>query len=334
MKFRTEVKTSPNPLQLTIDTPVVLVGSCFANNIAARMRRCLWNARNPLGVLFNPLSIAAALDLLLFDSDGYSKFKDDSFDHDHLRHSWYFDSNVTDVPFHFSGRYASMRESLLTTLSEGRTLFVTFGTAFCYFLADRPDFVVGNCHKQPESMFVRRRISTDEICEAWKPLVAKLTEKFPALRIVLTVSPVRHLRDGLHENNLSKATLQLATDRLCSEFDCCSYFPAYEMVVDDLRDYRFYASDLAHPSEQAVEYIWTKFLDTYVCDETARHELKRGEAIVKRYNHRQVCRTELQEYRESLFNYETDMQFNSFVEDHPQSLYTPRTTAPLKTNFI
>lgn len=322
IKFRTEIKTEPCCWQLSIDTPVVLLGSCFADNIGARMRRALWNARNPLGVLFNPLSIASALKLLLFDPDSSTKFKENSFEANTLRHSWYFDSSVSDSGPNFPAHLGNMKRELSDTLDRGRTLFVTFGTAFCYFLTDHPDFVVANCHKQRESMFARRRVSIDEICAEWEPLIEKLTDRFPGLRIIFTVSPVRHLRDGLHENNISKSTLQLAIDRLCDRFGCCAYFPAYEMLIDDLRDYRFYASDLAHPSDQAVEYIWEKFLDTFVTTPAARADLKRGESIVKRYSHRPICLTNIQEYEQSQFRLETDQLYNSFVKDHPESIHT------------
>lgn len=320
IKFRSEVKGEAAELQLTIDEPVVLVGSCFADNIGGRMRRSLWNASNPLGVLFNPLSIASAINLLLFDPDFSAKVEEFSFEQEGFRHSWFFDSRASGVPSEFKNRLDAMQNDFRSRLSASRALFVTFGTAFCYFLADRPDFVVANCHKQPEKLFIRRRVDIDEICDMWTTLIERLQRTHPGLHIIFTVSPVRHLRDGLHQNNLSKSILHLAIDRLCATHDCCSYFPAYEILADDLRDYRFYAADLTHPNDLAIEYIWEKFLDTYVAVPASRTELRRGEAIFRRLNHRSILHTGHISDRQAAFVDETHRLYDEFLADHPSSL--------------
>lgn len=287
MRFRTEIEVGQSDMDLSIDKPVALVGSCFADNISARMRRCLWRAENPLGVLFNPLSIANALRLTLLESDASDLYGDYMFAEGEVCHSWLFDSTFSGHADTMRNRFFASKQKLDSILEAGRTLIVTFGTAYCYFLKSRRGFVVSNCHKQPQSLFERRRVEVDDIVEIWHKLAVGLRHAYPGLRIIFTVSPVRHVRDGLHENQLSKATLLLAIDRICGELDFCEYFPAYEAVNDDLRDYRFYAADLVHPSEMAVEYIWEKFQERYVADDN-RRVLTEGEKIAKRLSHRPI----------------------------------------------
>ena len=149
------------------------------------------------------------------------------------------------------------------------TLVVTLGTAWVYRLKD-DGRVVGNCHKVPEREFVRQRLSVEEIVETYVVLLDRLWRVNPRMRVLFTVSPVRHLKDGLHGNQLSKATLLLVIDELCRRVpERCVYFPAYEMVMDELRDYRFYAEDMAHPSKQAVDYVWERFVEH--CTDEASH---------------------------------------------------------------
>jgi len=332
MKFRTDIKVERAEFSLRPEQPMAMLGSCFADNISKRMRGSLWDASNPLGVLFNPLSIAAAIELTLFDEHAADTFADSLFTHDGISHSWLFDTSSSSA----AGKDDAIRKFLSTKcrfedmLERGNTLCVTFGTAFCYFLnasngsdktyknnwADGFGHIVANCHKQPTAMFTRRRMSCNEISETWLGLANKLKNRFPKLKIIFTVSPVRHVRDGLAENSRSKATLLLAVDRLCSKLDFCHYFPAYEIVNDDLRDYRFYASDLVHPSDEAVEYIWEIFRDTYL-DEAGLHFLKEGEAIARRAIHRPIM--EIAE-RTAAFRAETIKLYEDFHKRFPDSL--------------
>lgn len=181
--------------------------------------------------------------------------------------------------------FLERREALNMLLEKANALFITFGTSWCYYLSGRNDYVVANCHKQPTSMFMRRRLEVSEIVERWINLARKVRGAYPQLNIVFTVSPVRHLKDGFSGNSLSKSVLLLAVEEICSKLDYCHYFPAYEIVNDDLRDYRFYASDLVHPSEEAVEYIWEIFRATYL-DAVGETILKEGERILKAWLHR------------------------------------------------
>ena len=286
MKFRTEYVAEKAPFTLSPDQPVVMLGSCFAENIAGKMRRCLWNAVNPAGTLYNPLSIERSLRMLVFENDRRGIYMDSLFKGEGLMRSWLFDSKLAAETAEDSLSAFEERGMLLdSTLRDSKAMFMTFGTSWCYFLADREDYVVANCHKQPQSLFRRERVNVAEIVKVWGEMVTMLKERYPQLEIVFTVSPVRHLKDGFVGNMRSKAVLLLAIEELCRSYEWCHYFPAYEIVNDDLRDYRFYASDLAHPSEEAVEYIWEVFRATYL-DPSGEAILKEGESILRGWEHR------------------------------------------------
>lgn len=274
----------------------MLVGSCFAANIATKMRECMWQAFNGIGTLYNPISIARVLELLVFDHNPIESLDASLFEAEERIHSWLFDS-------HFSASSKQRciegifqtRDELLKHLEDSQALIVTFGTAWCYALKDeyRPalevdgEYIVSNCHKMPADIFSRRRVSVAEISKLWVSLCQRLKQKYPELKILFTVSPVRHLKDGFEGNTLSKATLHLAVEEICKLAEDCIYFPAYEIVCDDLRDYRFYASDLVHPSEAAVEYIWEIFCKIFV-DDNGMQRLKAGLKEYKRMNHRPI----------------------------------------------
>ena len=299
MRFRTEYKIEERK-RFVLDPrrPVVLLGSCFADNISAKMKSCLWEAENPLGTLYNPLSIANSLYACLGMAGGEDGmgFEESLFKAGGMWRSWLFDSKMSaesreDVVYAFGERC----RRLDALLSRAEVLFVTFGTAWCYYIGRK---LVANCHKQPAAMFERRRLSVREIVDTWRDLRDRLRERYPRLQVVFTVSPVRHLKDGFEGNARSKAILQLAVEELCGGVSSggrggevsqgvegCYYFPAYEIVNDDLRDYRFYASDLVHPSEEAVEYIWEKFKEMYM-DEKGVQRLKEGESISRGLGHR------------------------------------------------
>ena len=267
MKFRTELQTGKSPLVLDPRRPVALVGSCFAHNVAEKMQESGWEVFCSAGTLYNPFSIAKVLSMLLIEDEWEETLRRSLFDADGIVHSWLFDS-------HFSSPDAErcvdavkeMRHSLRQTLADAQALIVTFGTAWCYVLESKPDYVVANCHKQHPASFIRKRITVSEISEEWCRLIELLRRCYPSLTVIFTVSPVRHLKDGFEGNSRSKATLLLAAEEICEKCRDTYYFPSYEIVCDDLRDYRFYASDLVHPSDFAVEYIWEKFRQTYVDD--------------------------------------------------------------------
>lgn len=288
MKFRTEYIPPRPSLILSPAAPLLLTGSCFADYMARRMQRARWEAANPAGVHFNPLSIARVLELTLLSESPEREFRKSLFNAGGIWHSWLFDSGLSArSEEECLARFREITSRMRMLLNKGRRLCVTFGTAWCYFLAAAPNNVVANCHKQPQRLFERRRISTADITAAWLSLIPRLRERYPRLDIIFTVSPVRHIRDGLHENALSKSILLLATEEICTRTEGAHYFPAYEILCDDLRDYRFYANDLVHPSEQAVEYIWEKFCDTFL-DSEGRERLRKGEMLTRRLEHRPI----------------------------------------------
>lgn len=315
MRFRTEIKAEKGDVQLEPFREVMMIGSCFADNIAARMRQTLWPSYNPFGMLYNPLSIHKTLEnlLLMPEQDALDFFNDSVFCADGVYYSWMFDSRmIGDSSEELILKYGNLRHEVHEHMDHIRTVFVTFGTAWCYALEDGYDDefkslgLVANCHKQPARLFRRFRLTTDEICSYWIYLINGLSHFYPDLRFVFTVSPVRHLKDGIHENTLSKAILHLAIEELCNQYPNCSYFPAFELLNDDLRDYRFYASDMAHPSEQAVEYIWEHFQQTFMSDAT-RQAVTEGERLYKRLNHRPITGRP-----DSAFQSETDRLLTAF----------------------
>lgn len=288
MKFRTEYTAWKSSLCLDPRRPVALIGSCFADNIAQKMRECRWEVFNGAGTLYNPISIAKVLEMLLFDENWEATMEDSLFESEGYIHSWLFDSHFSRTSAEdLKKNVGEVRQSLRNTLEEAQVLIVTFGTSWCYYLDGKDGYVVANCHKMPQSMFVRKRVSIGEIAELWSELCRRLKEKYPNLRLIFTVSPVRHLKDGFEGNSRSKATLLLAVEEICRRDEDILYFPAYEILTDDLRDYRFYASDLVHPSDEGVEYIWEKFVATFL-DAKGEQALREGAKAYKRINHRQI----------------------------------------------
>ena len=165
-------------------------------------------------------------------------------------------------------------------MASSDCLLLTFGTARCYYLK-ATGRVVANCHKLPERLFDRRLLSAEDIVKDYVELIEQLLERRPTLRILFTVSPVRHAKDGFHGNQISKAVLLIAIERLCELFPNCHYFPSYEILLDELRDYRFYADDMLHPSTLATDYVWECFCESYFTAETciikdACEEIARG----------------------------------------------------------
>lgn len=266
MKFRTEIEAKKQGIEITHHCKLVMLGSCFAQNIGQRLEDAKFDITlNPFGVLYNPMSIAKALTLLIERKEFTT---DDLFFDKGLYHSFYHHSS-----FSHTDKAACLTiinkelQKATKAIFEANTLLVTFGTSYVYEYIETSE-VVGNCHKLPASDFKRYRLSVEGIVKTWSDLIQKLHGINPELKIIFTVSPIRHLRDGAHDNQLSKATLLLAIDSICQSVKDASYFPSYEIVLDDLRDYRFYDSDMVHPNELAIEYIWNIFSETYFSEKT------------------------------------------------------------------
>lgn len=281
MKWRTEI-TLPR-LGVTIDhsTPTVMLGSCFTDEVGARLKRQLFDVSiNPAGTLFNPLSIADAIDDALCGRE---------FTEGEL---WEVDGTWRTLRRHsrfaLADRDATLRllnDSIDTTrrrLLEARVMIVTFGSAIAHrHIASGK--VVANCHKLPAEQFSVEALPVEAITARWLPLLARLHELNPALEVIFTVSPVRHIGYGLQRDRLSKSTLIVAADILAAHG--AHYFPSYEIIVDDLRDYRWYAEDMVHPSAPAVDYVYTLFRQSAMSADTIDLADK-WEKLTRRIAHR------------------------------------------------
>lgn len=266
MEFRTPVEWHGESEEIKYSDHVLLMGSCFAENVGGLLLENKFSCDvNPFGILYNPLSIAKALRQML---DGKVYTMDDLFDSGGQWHSWMHHSSFSSTDAdECLNRINSRLEKAASALPRTSWLIMTWGTAFVY---EKDSEVVGNCHKQPDRLFTRRLLDVDTICGEWNDALREAKQRFPGLKVMLSVSPIRHLKDGLHGNQISKSVLLLAIDRLCRELDFCHYFPSYEIVMDELRDYRFYAEDMLHPSPLAVKYIWECFCSTYMSKDTQR----------------------------------------------------------------
>lgn len=270
MEFRILADLPSNDtLRLNKSSYVALLGSCFAEGIGQRLTDALPDGHtlvNPFGVIYNPLSICRCLNFLLDLPSSADKLSCATsllpyiFEgRDGLWHSWLHTS-------HFS---ASTREDCLEKivpqLISARNFFertdllcLTWGTSYIYELME-DGLVVTNCHKEPARTFTRRRTTIEEITMATINLIGRFRKLHPSLSVLLTVSPYRYAGSGIHKSTLSKSILHLAAERICDELPYVYYFPAYEIVIDELRDYRFFEADMLHPSAVATDYVWERF---------------------------------------------------------------------------
>ncbi len=244
--------------KIDYSTGIVSLGSCFADEIGERLQEGDFHVEmNPFGALYNPASIAAAVRRLMEDRE---IGMDDLVQHEGLWHSWHH---------HGCFSHSTAEETLAAcnsrihqahqAIKEASLLMVTFGTAWVF---EREGEIVANCHKLPPQMFVRRRMTVEEIVALWQPLLQELAAYYPGLKVLFTVSPIRHMADGAHGNQLSKSTLLLAIDKLLPTAHYplpTYYFPSYEIVLDELRDYRFFDEKMTHPTSVAVDVVWDRF---------------------------------------------------------------------------
>jgi hypothetical protein len=283
MDFRTEVHIPPATNPVSYRSPVLFMGSCFTENIGAIMKELQFRIDiNPFGVNYNPSSLARNLWSLIkgkeftagdLESDGDRWF---SFDH----HSRFSGTDRDACLENINRRIGSARKHL----KNSSHLLLTWGTAWVY-VHKKSANVVSNCHKQPAAEFSRHLLSVSQVTDTYTKLFAALRKAAPGLHIILTVSPVRHWKDGAQLNSVSKSTLVLAAHKLSEMFSYCDYFPSWEIAMDDLRDYRFYSEDLVHPNEQMTRYIWEKFSGSWL-DEESRTIIPEIQKLVNARNHR------------------------------------------------
>ncbi|MDI9340261.1 MAG: GSCFA domain-containing protein [Sediminibacterium sp.] len=245
---------------------IFTIGSCFAQNMGERLQQLKFNSTvNPHGILFNPISIAYSLENILASAVP----EQDMFaEHGGIWFSHYYHSDIyAQTTEALTGTIKQINAASRSNLLASNTLIVTFGTAHVYRQVQTRK-IVANCHKQAQHLFTKELLTIDAIVNTWQSLMQSIRSFVPNVRFLFSVSPVKYLKDGIHENNLSKATLLLAVQQLTEQATNCFYFPAFELVNDDLRDYRFYKPDMAHPSEQAISYVWQRFTETYFSAET------------------------------------------------------------------
>ena len=246
------------PFQLDFASGIVSLGSCFSDEIGSRLREGDFHVEmNPFGTLYNPASIASALRRLIEDRP---IGKEDLVKHEGYWHSWHHHGSFSHTtPAATLTACNSRIHRAHQVLKDAKLLMITWGTAWVF---EHEGKVVANCHKLPPQLFERRRMTVEEIVSLWQPLLQELTAYYPELQILLTVSPIRHMADGAHGNQLSKATLLLAIDELLRDRNPESrihYFPAYEIVLDELRDYRYFDEKMTHPTPVAVDVVWERF---------------------------------------------------------------------------
>lgn len=278
----------------------VLWGSCFSTRLRDYLMGALYDVSDsPYGIMYNPLSMAQGMERLLSDDaprEDEMILRDGRW-HSMMHHGTFSHSSKAVALQQMRAAFERSRAAL----QETNLLILTLGTAWVY---ERQGEVVNNCHKLPAEDFTRRRLSINEIVSVWGRLIPTLTEQAPGIRILLTVSPIPHYRDGAHESRLSKAILLLAAERLTELFpDRVSYFPSYEIMQDELRDYRFYDRDMAHPSDQAAEYIIERFCEYYLREESGP-ALQKWEKVRKQLNHRPLTDSleSLRAYYDSLLS--------------------------------
>lgn len=283
MQLITPVQINALPFKMGYQNQTLVIGSCFATNIGEQLSRLKFPVLvNPFGVVYNPVSIANSIELLL----GVREINEvDLFYNNGLWSSFY----------HHSSFSSSSKEEVLkrvnSELENGKIFLqntdraiITLGTARIYEYK-KTGQAVSNCHKLPASEFTHRLMSVSECYDSLYSAIRRLRKLNPELKVIFTVSPIRHIKDGAHGNQLSKSTLLLAVNTLCQNYGDVAYFPSYEIMMDELRDYRYYADDMLHPSDLAIEYIWEKF-SAVIFDDEAHQVMPELEKILSAKDHR------------------------------------------------
>ena len=280
MQFHTEIKITPLERTIIYGDSLLFLGSCFADEVGGICRGLGFDAMvNPFGVLYNPASIAQSMERLGNGSP---------FTHDEV-------IAVGEEQYctfsHNTAFWNSSEKALLEQVNrklkeaqahfmKARWILISLGTSWA-FRDKETQKVVSNCHKLPAARFERVFLSVEQSYQ----YLSEIVQQHPEKRFIFTISPLRHLKDGLHENQLSKAALLLAVDQVCKQFGNAHYFPAYEILLDELRDYRFYKEDMVHPTEQAVRYIWECFVD-FAIDPKEEPAMKAAAELKQMLQHR------------------------------------------------
>jgi hypothetical protein len=263
MNFRTEIKNISSQHKISHKENLLLVGSCFAESIGEKLSYFKFPILvNPCGILFNPVSIRNAFQ---FISEKKIFTENDLVFHDGLWHSFFHHGSFSNADKTVC--LDTINNSIFDAhdwLMKTKTIIITLGTSYVW--EHKSGLIVSNCHKIPSTDFTQYKLSVEQVEQSLQAIIENIKKINQQATIIFTVSPIRYLNHGAHQSQLSKATLLLAIDNI--EKSQIEYFPSYEIMMDDLRDYRFYAEDMIHPSNQAVEYIWEKFSDCFFDNET------------------------------------------------------------------
>jgi len=320
MELRTPVEIADFGIKISHTDSVMFIGSCFASEMGVKCRTGKIPVMvNPHGTLFNPVSVSVALRRF---AAGYTYTKDDLFFNSGTFYSLnHYTAFASSDPDELLIRLNSANESAREFLRNSSLLFITFGTSWLFDMKEN-GITVANCHKLPANLFVRRRAGANEIVDLWTQTLNMLYEINPELKVIFTVSPVRHMNDGMHGNQLSKAILLLACEAISSHPLVAGYFPAYEIFMDDLRDYRYYAYDMLHPSQTGIEYVWEKFAGAFFTAETksiwseaekinraTKHRLTEGGAGTKQFAETMLSKIKALRKAAPNINFETEEDY-------------------------
>ena len=266
MRWQTETQIPAFPFTINHNSQLLMLGSCFAENIGERLRYFKFNTvLNPFGIVYNPLSLLHTVQVLCgnktYDEADLQTANGRFFSYDH--HSRFSAASAEETLENINTKMVEARIALPKT----DVVFISLGTSFYWQLVAQ-NRVVNNCHKQPGKLFEQKRASVEEVRSALTETVVYLKKVAPQIQVVFTISPIRHLKHGSAGNQLSKAALMVAAQELAEGMDNVYYFPSYELLLDDLRDYRWYEEDLIHPNKTAIDYIWERFSEVFFTKET------------------------------------------------------------------
>lgn len=270
MEFKIDLDIKPFSEKINLRERIFLIGSCFTEHIAEKLKLYKFSVmENPHGILFNPMSITESVTSYISRKNYH---KENLFMYNELWASWEHHSRFSHPDPEEALRIINQSQvKAHDFLKNSDWILFTLGSAFVYQLEN--GVIVANCHKVPNDKFQKRLLLVEEVLSALDNMVHRLFLFNPKLRVIFTISPVRHIRDGFIDNNRSKAVLIQAVHRIVNKFSKLYYFPAYELVIDDLRDYRFYAEDMVHPNYLATDYVWEKFVNACI-DEQSQQIMK------------------------------------------------------------
>lgn len=271
MKLQTQLSLSPQQPQIDYQSKLLLLGSCFTENIGKKLEYFKFqNYQNPFGVIFNPISVEKLVHRAL---NGTYFTEEDIFEQNQLWHCFEIHSSLSGIDKNDFLEHINLQLSQFKTqLTEVSHCIITLGSSWVYRHI-KNDKIVANCHKIPQKAFSKEMLSVETISESLKNIVSEIQQVNPRVTFIFTVSPVRHIKDGFEENTLSKAHLISGLHYFINQQSTihkpqCFYFPSFELMMDELRDYRFYKEDMLHPNQTAIQYIWDRFLLVWISKET------------------------------------------------------------------